>query len=267
MVEIIQISDLHYGSREFYEDYLLNAINYINDLKPDIVICTGDLTHKGSKQQYEGIVKYIDKIKVPLLNVIGNHDARNHGIVFFERFIGPRRNVIAIAEKDTFIMGVRSPRDNTSEGELGDAQIDWMYQKLKNSKELFKILALHHHVIAVPSAGAKRTTLIDAGEVLQLVQEFKIDLVLQGHRHVPHVWQFGNAVLLYCGTTASGKVRADDPPCFNHISLNRDELKAYVVNSKNLEKNLLIHQIRGKMNYIKPRTARIEHIVKSNIFS
>lgn len=71
----------------------------------------------------------------------------------------------------------------------------------------------------------------------------------------------------YCGTTASEKVRADDAPCFNQISLYQNELKISVVNSKNLQKSLLFHQIRGKMNYIKPHTARIEHIMKSNIFS
>ena len=52
MVEIIQISDLHYGSREFQEECLLNVIDYINNYKPDAVICTGDITHKAKKTQY-----------------------------------------------------------------------------------------------------------------------------------------------------------------------------------------------------------------------
>jgi len=46
MVEIIQISDLHYGS-EFVPEYMENIIQFIEDTKPDVVVCTGDIIHKG----------------------------------------------------------------------------------------------------------------------------------------------------------------------------------------------------------------------------
>ncbi len=266
MVELIQISDLHYGSREFSEDYLLNVIDYINDNKPDAVICTGDLTHKAKKYEYEEIAKYLTKIKVPLLNVIGNHDAKNNGILFFERYIGPRRWSITLKERDTVIIGVRSPRDNTSEGELGDEQLEWMVKQLKKCENKLRILALHHHLVDVPYAGAKRNTLVDAGEALELTQVYDIDLVLMGHRHVPHVWRFGNSALLYCGTTSSDKVRADESPCFNQISLYEDELEVYVVDSRTLKKNLLISQKRGENDYIRPRKTRIEHIIQTKVF-
>ena len=265
MVELIQISDLHYRSREFNEDYILNVIDYINDTRPDAVICTGDLTHKAKKYQYEDIAKYIAQIKVPIFNVISNHDAKNNGIVFFERYIGPRRWKVIIDNKDTIIIGVRSLRDNTSEGELGDEQLEWMVQQLKKCNNKLRILALHHHLVAVPYAGAKRNTLIDAGEALELTQAYNIDLVLMGHRHVPHAWRFGNATLLYCGTTSSDKVRADESPCFNRISLYEDELEVFVVDSQTLNKTLLISQKRGE-SYIRPRKARIEHLIQTKVF-
>lgn len=266
MVELIQISDLHYGSHEFDESYLLNVIDYINDNKPDAVICTGDLTHKAKKYQYEEIAQYLKKIKVPLLNVLGNHDAKNNGTVFFERYIGPRRWKKIIKEKDTLVIGVRSPRDNTSEGELGDEQLEWMVNQLKNCKNRLCVLALHHHLVAVPYAGTKRNTLIDAGEVLELTQAYNIDLVLMGHRHVPHVWRFGNTALLYCGTSSSDKVRADESPCFNHIHLYEDELEVDIVDSRTLKKNLLIRQKRGETDYIRPRATKIEHIIQTKVF-
>jgi 3',5'-cyclic AMP phosphodiesterase CpdA len=266
MVELIQISDLHYGSNEFNEDCLLNVIDYINDVRPDAVICTGDLTHKAKKYQYEDIAKYLAEIKVPFFNTIGNHDVKNNGVVFFERYIGPRRWKINLNDNDTLIIGLRSPRDNTSEGELGDEQLEWMVNQLKNSDNKLRILALHHHLVDVPYAGAKRNTLIDAGEVLELTQAYDIDLVLMGHRHVPHVWRFGNSVLLYCGTTSSDKVRADESPCFNQISLDEDELEVYVVDSRTLKKNLLISQKRGENDYIRPRKTKIDHIIQTKVF-
>ncbi|MFX0070229.1 MAG: metallophosphoesterase family protein, partial [Candidatus Hermodarchaeota archaeon] len=229
MVEIIQISDLHFGSREFHEGCLLNIIDYINDYKPDAVICTGDITHKAKKIQYEGISSYLNEIKVPMLIVPGNHDVKNNGIVFFERYIGPRRSTMVIKNKDSFLMGLRSPRDNTSEGELGDSQLEWMVQQLRNCKNQLRVIALHHHLIPVPFAGVKRNTLVDAGEALALTQTYKIDLVLMGHRHCPHIWRFGDTMLIYCGTSSSGKVRADESPSFNYIRLNGNNIKVHII--------------------------------------
>ncbi|TFG01969.1 MAG: metallophosphoesterase [Promethearchaeota archaeon] len=266
MVELIHISDLHYGSREFREDCLFNVIDYINEYRPDAVICTGDITHKAKKTQYEGIAAFLEKIKVPLLIVPGNHDVKNNGLIFFERFIGPRRSTMKIEDKDTFIMGLRSPRDNTSEGELGDSQLDWMVQQLRNCQNNLRIMALHHHLIPVPFAGVKRNTLIDAGEALVITQEYDIDLVLMGHRHCPHIWRFGDSVLIYCGTSCSDKVRADDTQSFNQISLYEDQLEVTVVDSLTLNKNLLISQKRGKIDYIRSRRNRIDHLMQTKIF-
>ncbi len=266
MIELIHWSDLHYGSSDFKEEYLLNFIDYVNDHKPDAIICTGDFTDKARKSQYEDISKFLGKIKVPMINVIGNHDTANNGVIFFERYIGPRRSTLTLREKNIIIIGVRTPKDNTSEGELGDEQLEWLIQNLNNNKEKIKVLALHHHLIAVPSAGHKRTTLVDAGDVLQIAQEYKIDLILQGHRHVPHVWRLGDSTLLYCGTSTSDKVRGDDPPCFNQISLNKDKLEVYIVDSNNFKKKLLFSQTKDKINYVRQRNNKINHIKNSNVF-
>jgi predicted MPP superfamily phosphohydrolase len=39
---MVQISDLHY-SPVVWERYLLQFIGWVNDLKPDVVVVTGDL--------------------------------------------------------------------------------------------------------------------------------------------------------------------------------------------------------------------------------
>ena len=64
MVEIIQISDLHYGS-EFLPDCMENVINYIKEKEPDVVICTGDCVHKGRVRQFKGILPYIQRELLP----------------------------------------------------------------------------------------------------------------------------------------------------------------------------------------------------------
>ncbi len=272
MLEIVHISDFHYGSNDFQPEYLENIIKYINDNenKISLVVVTGDLTHKGRPKEYEEIKQYLDRIKVKILCVMGNHDARNNGIMFFEKYIGDRRSKIVLEKEDAIILGLNSARDDISEGELGDEQIDWMiHQFLANPKKI-RIIALHHHLISVPYSGKQRNTLVDAGEVLEVTRLFNINLVLMGHRHVPHAWILSsgstNTTLLYCGTSASDKTRANEPPCFNHIFLDENSVKVYVVNSTNLEKSLLLETKNGKVEFVKLRRARIDHIIQTKVF-
>ena len=271
MVEIIQISDLHYGS-EFVPDYMENIISYIKDSKPDVVICTGDIIHKGRLTQYNEVLPYINRIKevTKFLAVPGNHDAKNSGLIFFERLIGPRRSRLLLEDKDSIIVGVCSARDDMAEGMIGDEQLDWIGRCFNRNLE-DRVIALHHHLIPIPMSGQKFTTVRDAGEILEFTNLFEIDLVLMGHRHVPHsytiAWKNSSSTtFLYCGTSTSNKVRADDSPSFNHIFLHEGDLEVYIVNSINLEKSLLVERKENHTEFIRPRKTRIEHLLASKVW-
>lgn len=239
---------------------MLNVINYVNKKKPDLVVCTGDLTHKGWQKQYIGIKEYIDKINVPVLSVPGNHDAKNNGLDFFRKYIsstGPGNTKLII--NDYLILGLCSPKDGVKYGELGEGQLNEIIEEFEDEINPPKrILALHHHLIDVPEAGVKRGTLLDAGNVLQMARKYDVKVVLMGHRHVPHVWKFHDVFLVYCGTTCSERLRGDDSPCFNEIILDDDKVKVYVVDSKNLEKKLLLNHKGGITKYIKDRESVLE---------
>lgn len=266
IVEIIQISDLHYGGG-FKEEYMENVINYINNIRPDAVICTGDMAHKGRLAQFRGITPFLKKIKPKLLLVPGNHDAKNNGLIFFEKLFGPRRWSIRIEEKETIIVGLSSVMDDMKDGEIGDDQLLWLAQQFdKPTKPLLenRIMALHHHLIPLPLAGRKWTTVRDAGEILEFAQLYQIDLILSGHRHVPHAWVIGPTTFLYCGTSSSDKVRADEPPSFNHITLDKGDLDVQMVSSIDLQKQPLLTRKNGRTKFMRPRRTRIEHLLETN---
>ena len=93
---IAHLSDLHCGGQYFEPSLLERAIAEINDLSPDIVICTGDLTTLGFKHEYRLARHYLDQLACEDLVVIpGNHDSRNVGYVHFEELFGepPIRDV------------------------------------------------------------------------------------------------------------------------------------------------------------------------------
>jgi len=266
MVNLIQISDLHYGS-EFVPEYMENVIKYIEDASPDAVICTGDLIHKGRISQFKGILPYLKRIRehTRFLAVPGNHDVKNSGIIFFEKLIGPRRSRLIIDDKDTLIVGICTARDDIAHGMCGDEQLDYAGRCFDKNLEN-RILALHHHLIPVPLSGQKFTTVRDAGELLEFTQLFEIDLVLMGHRHVPHAYVIGPTTFLYCGTSTSKKIRADDSPSFNHIILDEGDIEVHMVNSTNLERALLLERKLSRTTFVRPRRTRIEHLLSSSVW-
>lgn len=267
LVKIIQISDLHFGS-EFRSDYFDNVVDFITKNKPDALICTGDIVHKGRYAQYNGFVEYFERLKnigVPLLMIPGNHDVKNNGLIFFERFIAPRRSRLLLEEQDTIIVGLCSAKDDVSIGEITDEQLAWLARQFNKNLEN-RVIALHHHVIAVPYSGRKNTTLLDAGELIELTQIFEVDLVIMGHKHIPHAYVIGPTTFLYCGTSTSNKVRADESPSFNLIELDDQFLEIYNVDSDSLKKNLLLTRKNSNIEFIRPRKTRIEHLINSKLF-
>src|SRR5215467_9237772 len=92
---IVQISDLHCGNQYFLPNLLERAINEVNELEPEIVICSGDLTTFGFKEEYALAREYLDRIACDSVVVIpGNHDSRNVGYVHFEELFGDRNSVL-----------------------------------------------------------------------------------------------------------------------------------------------------------------------------
>ena len=47
MTLIVHISDLHVSNQAFDEGVFMQAANEINDIQPDMIVLTGDLTENG----------------------------------------------------------------------------------------------------------------------------------------------------------------------------------------------------------------------------
>ena len=69
-IRIAHLSDLHCGGQYFEPTLLERAIAEINDLKPDIVICTGDLTTLGFRHEYLTAREYFDRLDCDALVVV-----------------------------------------------------------------------------------------------------------------------------------------------------------------------------------------------------
>jgi 3',5'-cyclic AMP phosphodiesterase CpdA len=221
---IAQISDLHVGSLKFREELLVNAIDELNSLDPDVTIITGDITENGYYLEFQKAVPYLDEIKSPILVVPGNHDARHVGDECFEELIKNRYDILKDKKHGLKVIGLDSSEPDLDYGRVGRSQQNWMEKELVNADEenLYKIIALHHHIIPVPKTGRERNVLSDAGDILQSLMSGRADLVLSGHKHMPHVWMMEETAFITAGTVSSLRLRGKELSSFNTLNIEDD---------------------------------------------
>ncbi|GAG08409.1 unnamed protein product, partial [marine sediment metagenome] len=163
-MQIVHLSDLHCGKRWFSEENLALAIEEINELKPDMVVVTGDLTENGFLKEYEVAKEYLSRIKCKRTIIgTGNHDYRSTGYLLSQRYF--KRPEIT-KYKNSIVTYLSTARPDKDGGEVGYRQLQWLKRTLNENKDRFKVVALHHHMIPIPDTGLERTTINDAGDVI-----------------------------------------------------------------------------------------------------
>jgi 3',5'-cyclic AMP phosphodiesterase CpdA len=220
---VAHISDLHAGSPYFVPNLMDRAVVELNELAPDVVLVTGDLTEMGFKQEYLLAKSYLDRLDCPDVLVIpGNHDARHVGYVHFEEMIGPRSCVMY--RDGVTLVGVDSSEPDLDYGLIGRARYRWLEEKFARPSS-FRIFMLHHHLLPVPGTGRERNIVYDAGDVLEVLQRCKVNLVLSGHKHVPYAWRLEDLFVVNTGTCCSLRLRGNIKPCYNVITIEDDRVQ------------------------------------------
>jgi 3',5'-cyclic-AMP phosphodiesterase len=221
---IAHLSDLHMGSQYFVPNLLDRALVEVNDLAPDLVVVTGDLTSMGFRQEFREAREYMDRLTCPdVLVVPGNHDSRNVGYAHFERLFATRDTVIR--KNGVTVVGVDSTEPDLDNGRIGRHRYPWIREAFTEHPGDFKVFLLHHHLLPVPGTGRERNIVNDAGDVLEVLVECGVELVLSGHKHVPFVWRLENMFLVNAGTVATLRLRGDTKPCYNVIEIAGHRVK------------------------------------------
>src|SRR6266550_7479593 len=215
---IAHISDLHCGGVHFVPNLLDRAIDEVNDLNPDVVICTGDLTTFGFRQEYQQAREYLDRLECDAFIVIpGNHDSRNVGYVHFEELFGDRSPVLR--KNDVTIVAVDSTEPDLDHGQIGRGRYSWIEEQFEGPAKL-KVFVMHHHLLPVPGTGRERNVVYDAGDAIECLQRSGVDLVLCGHKHVPYAWRLEDLFIVNAGTVSSLRLRGHTRPCYNVIEFS-----------------------------------------------
>ncbi|MBQ6630104.1 MAG: metallophosphoesterase family protein [Methanobrevibacter sp.] len=239
MTVIAHISDLHVSKADFDEDIFMKAAAEINELQPDMIILTGDITNNGYYAEFEQATRYLSMFEAPLFAVPGNHDSRNLGYQSFEELIGERSWKLTLGDEFT-VIGLDSSSPDESRGHIGKPQHMWLEHQLDKCviDDKFSIVALHHHVVSIPQTGRERNVLSDAGDILKTLTTHEVDLILSGHKHVPNVWRINNTLVVNAGSLCSCKLRGKIKNSYNVYNITDSEIEIFL-NTVGGEKLLL----------------------------
>ena len=239
---IAQLSDLHCGSPYFDAELLETAVNETIGVNPDLVVIGGDLTAEGYAGEFRTAQRFLEPLfdaGFTVLVIPGNHDSKNVGYLHVRDTLG----VGDVAEKGDRVLSLTLPslegapepfrvqvvaidssKPDLAEGEVGRERYRWIRDQFAVEAD-FKIFVLHHHLVPVPGTGRERNTVWDAGDVLALLAELKVDMVLSGHKHVPHVWMLDHVLLVNSGTVSSHRVRGYTRPSYNVLEISPDQVR------------------------------------------
>ncbi|MFW7377221.1 MAG: metallophosphoesterase family protein [Oligoflexus sp.] len=207
-MKILQISDLHFGP-PFVEKVGLAVLEFAAKSQADVIVITGDLTQRAKPYQFRQAKIFIDQLSkiAQTVTVIGNHDIPLFRVVerlwrpyrLYQSFIS--RNLdFYVDVHDMRIVGLNSthPYRKIKNGYLSPGQIKKCQQFFSApgaEKIQTRILAMHHHLVPVPSFGHQEV-LPQAPKLLEQLNALDVHMVLSGHIHRSFI---GNSLDIYAG--------------------------------------------------------------------
>lgn len=107
----------------------------------DFVIVAGDISEFGVLKEMEWIDRELEKLNMPYLAVIGNHDLTSRGKDVFVRMFGPL-NYSFVYGGVKFICHDSNSREYSFNGKVPD--VDWLKTELKPQADVQNYIAISH---------------------------------------------------------------------------------------------------------------------------
>ena len=185
---ILHISDLHFG-RNVAPEPLDALARLIEEVQPQLVVASGDLTHRGLRAQHERAAEFLRALELPLLVIPGNHDIP---YTFPKRFTQPWaeferqwETTEPVHRSDGIVVaGLNSVRPwRHQSGRVQSRQVERVAEVLADAPDgALRVVALHHHLLGAPWRSRKKPV-AKRNLVLAALEEAGAELILAGHIH------------------------------------------------------------------------------------
>jgi 3',5'-cyclic AMP phosphodiesterase CpdA len=185
---LLHLSDLHFGSHEA-QGVAESLAPLIERVDPELVVASGDLTHRGRADQHDRAAAFLRSLGRPLLAIPGNHDIP---YTFPARFTRPFAQFERVWETtepvhrsdDLLVVGLNSVRPwRHQSGAVHEEQLARAKEHLAQAPAgALRVVVLHHHVVGAPWRSRKRPV-SRRSEVLATLVDAGAELILAGHIH------------------------------------------------------------------------------------
>ncbi len=182
---------------------LQRVVDYILDTKPDVAVCTGDLTSTGQPSEFAKIMPILKPLrdsKIPVLYIPGNHDY----------YVRKKKCVKAMHEMVSWLTRDRYSFDDLPRSiDFGECEFllintsfpsnffcSWGFVKADTNEFLLdhcskektkpRILISHYPIIEDKPILRTRHRLFGQKEIVKMLDDGRIDLSLCGHVHYPY---------------------------------------------------------------------------------
>jgi len=243
MRTLAHISDIHFG----HVDYRLveAVVEKINELRPDLVVVSGDLTQRAKSEQFREAREMLDRLPQPQIVVPGNHDVPLYNV--FDRFVHPLEKYMKyitgdlqpfFADEEMAVLGINTSRSLTIKGgRINDEQVDDIMAKMSPIENQKLKVIVTHHPFDVPEGHDEDDIVGRAEKVMPHISACGADVFLAGHLHRSHTSESvrryklesgHSALIIQAGTATSTRARGE-PNSFNVLEFEHPRLAVKIM--------------------------------------
>lgn len=246
VLTLFHISDLHFGP-PYHPEAGEAAQVFAHDLRPDVIVASGDFTQRARRKQFREARAYLDRLPdVPVIVTPGNHDVPLYR--FHKRLLNPygayrdhirdELDYVHRVNGATFVsLNSTAPRRAIVNGRLHRWQLRFAQDAFAEAgDDELRIVVTHHHFSPPPDFEGG-DVMPQARRALDLFADSEVDLILAGHMHRAYI---GNSLDVYAGrrrdrgiviaqsgttTSRRGRAREREKNTFNVIRLDREMIR------------------------------------------
>lgn len=210
VLKIAQITDTHlFADRNTAMrglvtwDSLGDVVAEVKAWKPDVLLLTGDLTHRGEPQAYQHLIERIAPLNLPTYYIPGNHDDVDILNREFKDSPFLADKVVQGQGWQVLLLDSTLATAQSGEGYLSEAQLHKLEQSLTACSQP-TVVVLHHHPIPMGIDWLDTIGVQNSQAFLTCLTRFpQVKLVLFGHVHL----EFDEAYqgIQFCGTPSTCK--------------------------------------------------------------
>ena len=234
MKRVIHLSDLHFGRDR--PELVKPLTDLVNQLAPDLVVISGDLTQRARRSQFQKARAFIDTLAPEVLVVPGNHDVPLYNV--FRRFLTPFRRYRRWIDQDLqpvfvddeiLVVGINTVDPlSVQRGRVRSRALSRVRDVfVQHAQDRIRIIVAHHPLEHAPHQQKK--IMRGADSAMAQFIEAGADMILSGHLHSWRAEPFAEqsdvtaTLQIHAGTSLSDRTRGEEND-FNLIEIDGETI-------------------------------------------